>query len=131
MIHGQDRLVTPLHAWQNPYKGYIKVAQSYRSRGYDTIHALKTPYERTRWAIVHEIQNRDTLTCFYLCYLVGVNGGVYELTKNGSLRQVSPQRMDLSLHAVPDTGLWFWSSVEAAGFRFPDQSLLEAMRSEF
>lgn len=131
MVHGQDSHVTPLHTWQNPHKGYIKVVRSFKDRGYDTIHALKTFYDRTRWVIVHEIQNRNTLSCFYLCYLVGVNGGVYERTKNGSVRLVSARRMDLTLHAIPDTGLWFWSSIEAAGFHFPDQALLESMRREF
>ena len=128
MVHGQDSHVTPIHTW---HKGYIKVVASFRDRGYDTIHALTTVYDRTRLVIVHEIQNRDTLSCFYLCYLVGIKGGVYEPTKNGSMRPVSPQRMDLTLHAIPDTGLWFWPSVEAAGLSIPDQTLLESMRREF
>lgn len=131
MVHGQDRRVTALHSWQTPHKAYHKVCRVFRDRGYETIHALKTAYDDTRWVIVHEIQNRDTLSCFYLCYLAGIHGGVYEPSHNGGVHLVSAQRMDMSLHAIPPTGLWFWSAIDAAGFRFPDQTMLESMRREF
>ena len=110
MIHG-SQTSERIHPWTFPYKGYERVCRIFFGRGYMTIDALCEPYDEKRWVVVHEIQNISTLSCFWLCYLVGKNGGVFST----SVIRVNPQRMDLTLHAIPSEGLHFRKCVQAAG----------------
>lgn len=109
MIHGSQtsRRIEP---WTFPYKGYEKVCRAFFCRGYMTIDALCEPYDDKRHVIVHEIQNIKTLGCFWLCYLVGKNGGVF----HSSGLRVDPHKMDLSIHAMPGDGLYFRMAVKDA-----------------
>lgn len=114
MIHG-DRHTHTLSSWMIPFDGYEKVRDAFSGRGYTSVDKLFANYDTSQWVIVHEVQNIDTLTCFYLCYLVGSKGGVKVPHKSG-FRYVSPQRMDVGLHVIGSEGLWFWDAVEACGF---------------
>ena len=109
MIHG-SQTSKQIHPWTFPYKGYERVRRIFLGRGYSTIDALCEPYDERRWVVVHEIQNISTLTCFWLYYLVGKNGGVFSST----VTRVNPRRMDLAFHAIPSEGLHFRTCVQAA-----------------
>ena len=109
MIHG-SQTSQRIQPWTFTYKGYDKVCRSFFVRGYETIDALCEPYDDKRQVVVHEIQNISTLTCFWLCYLVGRGGGVFHTP----VTRVNPQRMDLTLHAMPSEGLHFRKCVREA-----------------
>lgn len=117
MIHNDSLPVVWLIEGYMPWKGYQKVRTSYLRRGYETVHALGTPYKDGHWAIVHELQNSATLTCFWVCYVVGPQGGLFEAStfSSGSLRRLSPHRIDLSLHAIPADGLELTDCLREAG----------------
>ena len=129
MIHGSDRFTHPFNRWMMGYTAFERVTTAYEARGYVTTHALRAYYpatKRGKWVIVQELQNEHTLTCFWLCYLAGSRGGVYERTPGGH-RTVSPQRNDLTLHAVPGDGLYFWPALREAGY---DDATIDGMRDE-
>lgn len=114
MIHG-DRNTHELALWMMPFDGYEKVRDAFSERGYTSVDKLFANYDATHWVIVHEVQNNDTLTCFYLCYMVGSRGGV-KVRHSSGFRYVSPQRMAVGLHVIGYDGLWFWDAVEACGY---------------
>lgn len=129
MIHGSDRFTHPFNRWMMSYTAFERITTAYEARGYVTTHALRAYYPGTKqgkWVIVQELQNVRTLTCFWLCYLAGSRGGVYERTPGGH-RAVSPQRNDLTLHAVPSDGLYFWPALRESGY---DNATIEGMREE-
>ena len=84
---------------------------------FEMIHGSQTSQRIQPWTftykrqvVVHEIQNILTLICFWLCYLVGRGGGVFHTP----VTRVNPQRMDLTLHAMPSEGLHFRKCVREA-----------------
>lgn len=129
MIHGSDRFTQPVERYSMAYPAFERVTAAYEERGYATTHALRAYYPSTKqgkWVVVQELQNQHTLTCFWICYLAGSRGGVYERTEHGH-RTVSPQRNDLTLHAIPGDGLWFWEALREAGY---DDATIDGMRGD-
>ena len=127
MIHGSDRFTHEFNRWMGGFSAFKRITTAYEARGYVTTHALRAYYPATKqgkWVIVQEVQNQHTLTCFWLCYLAGSRGGVYEKIPGGH-RTVSPRRNDLMLHAVPGDGLYFWNALREAGY---DDTTIDGMR---
>lgn len=127
MIHGADSNTHPANRYMMAVRAFERITTAYESRGYVTTHALRAYYPGTKqgkWVIVQEVQNQHTLTCFWLCYLAGSQGGVYEKTPGGH-RTVSPRRNDLTLHAISGDGLFFWDALREAGY---DDATIEGMR---
>ena len=114
MVHG-DPNTHQLSTWMMPYDAYEKVRDAYLERGYTSVDKLMARYDDSHWVIVQEVQNIDTLTCFYLCYLAGKRGGV-KVRHSSGFKYVSPQRMDVGLHVIGYNGLWFWDALEACGY---------------
>lgn len=114
MVHG-DPNTHRLYHWECGWRSYEKVRQVFQERGYTTVDALAAKYDEIRRVIVQEVQNDDTLKCFYLCYRAGGNGGVMVRHSSG-YKYVSPHRMDVGLHAIGPEGLNFWDAVEECGY---------------
>ena len=115
MIHGATPYTMELRDWDIPWKGYQKVKASYARRHYTTVHALAAPLDSHRFVIVQELQHDITLVCFWVCYVVGKQGGLFEIVTNGGLRRVSSHRIDLILRTIPADGLDFTRCLAAAG----------------
>lgn len=129
MIHCSVQPAHEIGQWCMCHPAYERITCAYESRGYVTTHALMAYYPGTkegRWVIVQELQRRDDLTCYWLCYLAGSRGGVYEKTESDHCA-VSPRRNDLTLHEVPIDGLWFWESLRDAGY---DDATISLMRED-
>ena len=115
MIHGATPRTMELRGWEIPWKGYQKVRAAYARRYYTTVDALATPYDSQRFVIVQEVQNDLTLACFWVCYVVGRQGGLFEVGGRGGLRRISPHRIDLMLRTIPADGLDFTRCLAAVG----------------
>ena len=114
MVHGDPNTYQP-KCWTLGYTAFEKVRQAYQERGYTTVDALAAKYDEIRRVIVQEVQNDETLKCFYLCYRAGGKGGVMVRHSSG-FKYISPHRMDVGLHVIGPEGLFFWDAVEACGY---------------
>ena len=115
MIHGATPKSMELRGWLIPWKGYQRVRAAYSRKHYTTVDALAAPYDTHRYIIVQEVQNDMTLSCFWVCYVVGRQGGLFEIGARGALRRISPHRIDLMLRAIPADGLDFTRCLAAVG----------------
>ena len=107
MIHGATPQTLELKGWEIPWTGYQRVRAAYVRKHYTTVHSLAAPYDLNRYVIVQEVQNDITLACFWVCYVVGKQGGLFEVGARGCLRRISPHRIDFMLRAIPAEGLDF------------------------
>lgn len=114
MVHGDPNTYS-LTYWTMGYRAFERVRQAYQERGYVTVDALAAKYDEVHRVIVQEVQNEDTLACFYLCYRTGGRGGVMVRHSSG-FKYISPYRMDVGLHAIGPEGLIFWDALEACGY---------------
>ncbi len=70
MIHGKEKNVLPVLQYTMAFPPYDAVSTVFRSRGYETVDALKVFYPDSKqgaWVIVQELQNVETLTSVWIC----------------------------------------------------------------